>query len=137
MCRMWLIKCLYSTYTDAYLYNYILFRSILIKYWQSRICTMSSAVLNDDLIHYSAAYDRQLLELIGFQSLPEQAAVELTVEELQRQNELLRQYVVKLLDESEQLKERLKESDRENRQLESKLSSAEALELERYGVLEF
>lgn len=100
-----------------------------------RLCMMSS-MSNDNSGCYSAASDQKLLELLGYEPATDPACAELTVEELRSQNEQLRQYVVKLLDESDQLKRRLKESESENHQLELKLSNAEAVELEHYDVLE-
>ena len=65
-----------------------------------------------------------------------------TIEELQRKNKSLRDQVIKLLDESEQLRLRLKDSQQENERLQSRLSSAElanvdANDLDKFGILEF
>jgi predicted RNase H-like nuclease (RuvC/YqgF family) len=97
---------------------------------------MMSSISDENASHYSTAIDEKLLELVGLKPAADPASAELTIEELQRQNEQLRQYVVKLLDESDRLKQQLTESERENCQLQSRLSSAEAVDLEHYGVLE-
>jgi len=99
---------------------------------------MSSMTKNSDNDRDLAATGEVVSERIRTYVANMTATDDMTIADLQEQNNHLREHtLVQLLEEQKQLEQRLRDSERENARLQSKLSSAEAIELEQYGILEF